>query len=264
MSADLSSYYDVSFLWTLFLLTTRSTGILFALPGVGTSQIPALVRMSVAILIGLAATTSGVKAPQPEHLIDGGLMVISEFTLGYLLATIPAMIVSSLAITGQVVSGTIGLGFANLIDPSIGQSLAILARIESLVATLVFLLVDGHHVIIRAVTGYGGNLPIGSFYPGMETGLFFLERFSAVFEVAIICSAPILVSILVTQFVLGLITKSVPQVNIFIISLPLTIGMGLYITAYTFPGMIENLLGEFDQMEEYVGQLFLTTQHIAP
>ncbi len=221
-----------------------------------------MVRLSIAVLIGLAATMAGVTAPEPKHMVDGGLMLASEFTLGYLLATIPALIVSSLAITGQVVSGTIGLGFANLIDPSIGQSLAILARIESLVATLVFLLVDGHHVIIRAVTGYGGDLPIGTFYPGVDTGMFFLERFSAVFEVAIVCSAPILVSILVTQFVLGLITKSVPQVNIFIISLPLTIGMGLYITAYTFPGMVENILVEFNQMEEFVGQLFLSSQKL--
>lgn len=251
----------MSFAWAWLLLTARASGILFVVPGIGTSEVPTQIRVLIAALTGLMATMAGGRAPEPQHLVDGGLMLISEFTLGYLLGVIPALIVSSLSITGQVVSGTIGLGFANLIDPSIGQNVAILARIESLVATLVFLLVDGHHVIMRAVTGYGGNLPIGSFHPGMDTGMFFLERFASVFEVAVVCSAPILVSILVTQFVLGLITKSVPQVNIFIISLPLTIGMGLYITAYTFPGMIENLLEEFEQLEEYTGQLFLTSEN---
>ena len=254
MIEAISEQYNMGFFWTWILLWTRMGGVLIALPGVGTDAIPQNFKNSVALMLGLAMCLSGEIAPVPENLVDGGLMMGSEFLIGYILGAIPSFIVNSLSVTGQVVSGSIGLGMANMIDPSIGQSMSVLSRIESSLATMVFLLIDGHHVIFRAAGGVWDHPPIGSFHPDMETAMFLLDRFGDAFELAIICSSPVMVSILITQFVLGIITKSVPQVNIFIISLPLTIGMGLYVTVFTFPGMINNIVAALSELETHAVQ----------
>ena len=252
----LSDLYDFSFLWTWLLLAARGIGLLLVLPAIGTQQVPAPVRMILAFIMALAIALSGVKAEMPENTIDILAVIGMEFVLGSLIATIPLMILSALSITGQVVSGTIGLGMANLIDPSIGQNVSMLSRVEVLLATALFVAIDGHHEVVRAMVGVDGTGQLGLFKPNMDLAMYFLHRFSESFDLAILCSAPILVSILLTQFVLGLITKSVPQVNIFIISLPLTIGMGLYITAFTFPGVIENLLADFSYLDEHIARIF--------
>lgn len=257
MESIFSELYDFSFLWTWLLLSARGIGLLMILPGIGTQQTPAPVRMILAFIIALALSLSGIRAETPTNIAECVLIVSCEFLLGILIGTIPLLIISALSITGQVVSGTIGLGMANLIDPSLGQNVSMLSRIEVLLATGTLLAIDGHHHVIRALAGIDGTGQLGMFRPNADISMYLVERFSASFSLAILCCAPILVSILVTQFVLGLITKSVPQVNIFIISLPLTIGMGLYISAFTFPGVVENLLEELSMLDEYIGQLFV-------
>ena len=226
--------------------------MMFALPGIGTEQVSAKFRATLSFAMAAAVATSGIEAPFPKDLAHAGMMVISEILLGYLLGSLPSYIINSLAVTGQVVSASIGLGMANMIDPSIGQNISVLSRIQVLVATVVFLLLDAHHIIIRAASGLGESIPLGTFVPDMATSVLLLERFHAVFAFAISVSAPVLVTVLITQFVLGLLTKFIPQVNVFIVSLPLSIGLGLFITIFTFTGMVERFIEELTELEENV------------
>ncbi|MCC6220147.1 MAG: flagellar biosynthetic protein FliR [Deltaproteobacteria bacterium] len=250
MTELLSDSLDLSILWTWFLLLVRASALLWVLPGIGTSEVPDMIRGSVAIVLSAAIALACDRAPMPSNLIDGGLMVTVEFMLGYLLGAIPLFILSGLAVSGQVTNGAIGLGQANMIDHSLGEQVSVLSKIEMTIGTIIFLLIDGHHAVIRAFAGIDGNVRLGTFTTDMSTADILIDRFRATFELAVITSAPILVTLLVTNFVLGLLTKAVPQINIFIISLPLTIGVGLYIIAFTFPGLTENVVQEFQLLEE--------------
>ena len=250
-----ASGIDWSDIWTWFLLFGRFGGIMSAIPGVGTNSVPPPFRAIAAMAFSIAVTVGGHQAQLPTSLAEGGLMIVVEFLLGYVLGSIPAFIIGSVTIAGQVSSGTIGLGQANLIDPSIGGSVAVLARIQSQVATLFFLLIDGHHIVIRAGAQLIESVGIGLYRPGMNTAMILFELFAHSFQLALIVTAPVLITTLLTQFVLGLITKFVPQVNVFIVSLPLTIGVGLYIIAFTFPGMIDQMISEFSKVEELSAQI---------
>jgi flagellar biosynthetic protein FliR len=160
------------------------------------------------------------------------------------------LIIGGIAVAGQVTTGAIGLGQANMMDPSLGGQVAVLARAQSLVAGVIFLVIDGHHTVIRAAANTLGDIGIGMFRPNENVAMLIIERFAHTFEVAVSVSAPILVTVLVANFVLGLITRFVSQVNIFIISLPLTIIMGLYITVYTTTGLVDHLIVEFLSLEQ--------------
>ncbi len=246
---------DFTGFWTWFLLFTRFTALLYSLPGIGTEEVPMPVRVTLAIVISSVLTISGAMATLPIHLAEAGLMILTEFALGYLLGAIPLYIVGSLAVAGQVTAASIGLGQASMIDPSLGEHVSVLGRLQALMAVAIFLIVDGHHVVISAASDFTTHFGIGFFRPDANTAQLLVERFSHSFELAVVVSGPILVTILVTQFVLGLLTKFVPQVNVFIVSLPLTIGVGLFIAAYTLPSLGRQLIKEFSYTEEYEAAL---------
>ncbi len=245
--------------WAFFLLLVRFGATFISLPGVGTDQIPATFRTSFALGLAFAVASAGARAPEPASIAQGGMMIAAEFMFGYLMGLIPFFIIGGVTVAGQVTTGAIGLGQANMIDHSLGESVAVLARLEGLLAAVIFLLIDGHHMVIRAAAATGGDLSLGLFRPDMPLADLLTDRLTASFDLSLKIAAPILVTLLVTQFVLGLLTKFVPQVNIFIISLPLTIGIGLFITGFTFTGFSHYIAIEFVNTEESVVKLFQFT-----
>lgn len=247
--------FDFHFFWTWFLLFTRFSGIFMALPGIGTEEVPLTIRLPLTMIIAGIVTACGAHAEFSSGVPEGMLMIITEFLLGYLLGAIPAFIVSALSLSGQVSATAIGLNQASIIDPSLGEHVTTLARIQGLIATSLFLLINGHHVILRAGAEVSKDIGVGIFRPDGSTVELFLNRFAHMFEIAISIAAPIIVVTLITQFVLGLLTRFVPQVNVFIMSLPLTILVGMFVFGFTLPEMARHIEREFYSMEETATQL---------
>lgn len=246
---------DFGLVWTWTLLFVRISGLLTSLPAIGTDQVPMEVRVVVAMVFAAAVTVSGVSAPPTDSILEVLIIIGSEFALGYILGLIPNIIISGLGVAGQVTAGSMGLAQANMIDPSLGENVSVISRAQMLVGAIVFLFLDGHHAIIQAAVGNLGEFGLGVFRVNSSLGPFLLIQLVNSFEFAVNIAAPILATTLVTQFVLGLITKFIPQVNIFIISLPLTILIGFYIIMFTLPGMAEHLVDQFSQLEELSGQV---------
>ena len=250
-----SESLDYASLWTWFLLFVRTEGVFFVLPGVGTEHVPEPVRASIAMIVAATLVVSGVHVPLPGQLIDGGIMVFSEFVFGYIIGALPTFVLGGVAVAGQVIAGSIGLAQANMIDPSLGELVSIVARLKIYIGTAIFLAVDGHHILLRAIAGEGSVPLPGVFRPDYSTAMLFLDRLQSSFDLAVSVSAPVLVTMLVTQFTLGLLTRAVPQVNVFIISLPLTLGLGLFIIVFTMPTLVARLTSEFSYLEDSIAKL---------
>lgn len=249
--------FDLTSGWTWFLLVMRLTGVFHALPGVGTDEVPLPFRSLFVLVLAAVLVTFGAEAQLPNSIAEAGLMIGTEMVLGYVLGAIPALIVASLALSGQLTSTAIGLGQASLIDPSLGEHVSALSRIEQLLATALFLAVDGHHAVIRAASTVSKDVGIGMFRPDAATAEIFLTRFQDSFNLAITLSGPIIVVTLVMQFIFGLITKFVPQMNIFFMSMPITILLGLFVFEYTLPEMLPLMLKEFARIDE-IANAYLT------
>lgn len=241
---------DFSIFWAWFLLFMRFTGVLLILPGIGSDQIPGITKLLAAIAFATAATAAGHQAVPPETLAQGGLMVMVEFILGFVLALLPAIVIGGISCGGQASAGVIGLAHASMIDPSLGETVSVIARLQVMLGTIIFLALDGHHAIIRAASATITETGLGLFHPDMSTAEFLIERFRSSFELGMMVAGPIFVTILVAKFILGLITKFVPQINVFIIALPLTIFLGLYVTVYSMSGFSMQITKEFARIEE--------------
>ena len=113
---------DLNGFWAWFLLWIRLGAMFHMLPGIGTDQAPFIIRGAAAMIIALAAVLAGHPATAPESVPQAGLMIFSEFVLGYILGLIPSMIIQSISVAGQVAAGAIGLAQASMIDLSLGAS----------------------------------------------------------------------------------------------------------------------------------------------
>lgn len=241
---------DLSIVWVWFLGFARISGLLNSLPGIGTDEISPSLRVFAAMALAIPVCLINTEIPTPDGFLEASFTVIVEFALGYILGFIPSIIISGLSLSGQVSAGAMGLAQANMMDPTLGGSVAVIGRMKSLIGTIVFLTLDGHHVLLQAAYGVSVDPGFGRITISPDTAWMLLERFKDSFEFALVIAAPIISTLLVTQFVLALITKFVPQVNIFIVSLPLTILVGLFIINYCIPGIIQHTAEKFTYLED--------------
>lgn len=222
-------------IWTFVLLTVRYGILMMLLPGFVTSPAGKMVRMPGILALALISTVASPTASLTEHLGVLLLQVISEALFGLTLGIIPLLIVSGVQMAGGLSSTTMGLGASQLVDPTMGGSLPALGRLMGDLVILIFLLSNGHHAIVYSAAGLGGVIIPGTFVPGANSLELIISRVADVFRLGVLLSAPVIVALMLTNFVMGLISKAIPQVNIFIVSFPLTIGIGLILTALSLP-----------------------------
>jgi flagellar biosynthetic protein FliR len=250
-----SNALDTTGLWTFFVYFVRIGGVLTVLPGIGTDQWGPQWRLFLSVIIAFGLALTGISSPMPTNEFQMALMITSEFALGFAMGLLPSFVLGGLGVAGQVIAGAIGLGQANMIDRSLGGNTSVISQVKTMLATIIFLSLEGHHVILRAATAHPGELGFGMFLPGYDTAAILTDQLVRSFELALIVSAPVLVATLLTQFVLGLVTKFLPQMNIFIISLPLTLIVGLYLISNTYNGVSDHVISEFTRLEETTGRI---------
>jgi flagellar biosynthetic protein FliR len=163
------------------------------------------------------------------------MQMVCEVCFGGVVALVPLLIISGAQVAGHVASGTMGLNGAQLFDPTSQVPLADLSRIYSDLAVLVFLLIGGHYVAISELSGIASVIKPGSFMlsaGGLET---LINQSARVFQVGALIAAPVIVALLLTNFVMGIISKAIPTLNIFVVSFPLTIGVGFALSIIALP-----------------------------
>ncbi len=236
--------------WTFMLIMTRFIALLSAMPGIGGGLQGLRVRFPAILVFSFASLIGGQQAAVPDNLALMFAALVSEVMFGALLGFIPALIFAGVQTAMQLSSGTMGLGAAQLMDPNIGISVSSLGRIVSDTIICIFLLVGGHYSVIYAASGMAGEFIPGTFVVGATSIQMLITQTGQVFEAGVMLSAPVIVALLLTQFVMGLVTRAVPTVNIFVISFPLTIGIGLIVTMLSMPEIVVYYQREFGNVEK--------------
>lgn len=238
----------------LFLVFLRTGAFLMSLPVVNSPSVPVLFRIGLA----LSATLLLVPALPPfnlPYLADGfslGVAAAGEVLLGLLAGMAVRLVFEGLQLAGQIAGYQMGMAIAEVIDPASEDQVALLSQFNTLLATLIFLAINGHHAFIRSLVESYEIVPPMGFHvqgPVMER----LIRLSAeLFVVGLKAGAPIIVALMLSTVSFGLVARTVPQMNIFIVSMPLNIGVGLLFIGLSLP----HLAG-------YIGELFGATARSA-
>lgn len=230
-SAQLDAWL-ATFLWPL----TRVLALLAAAPVLGQTRIPVRVRIGLAlgIVIVLVPTLPAPPAVSPGSAA-GMLILATQMVIGLAIGFALRLVFVAVEMAGDLIGVQMGLGFAMFYDPGNVQHTPILGQFMGLLATLVFLAINGHLMVIAALAESFHALPISA--APLGAGLFeVLARYGAiVFAAGLQLALPLIVTMLVVNLALGVLTRASPQLNIFAVGFPVTLAIGFGALLLTLP-----------------------------
>lgn len=230
---------------TYFLLLMRVSGIFTSTPFLGSESMPAQVRIASAFLLTIVllpiqlAVAGPVALPGQTYIFV--MVVVKEVLLGVLLGFIATVAIDGIRLAGELIGSQLGFGMISVADPESQQEESIMEIFNFMIFTLVFLAINGHHMIISAVSQSISVVPLGVVN---YTKGFFEEIFSKVPEIFIISlkiAFPVVIPIIMVTLVLGIISKAVPRLEVFLISFPINIMIGFMVMMIYLPDLFRYL-----------------------
>jgi flagellar biosynthesis protein FliR len=221
---------------SFLMILMRVTPILVMMPIFSGLTIPNQIKVGLSLVVTLILLPVVPMNPErfPAEPYGFLLLVITELMIGFLLALTMKLIFAGVQLAGEVAAYQMGLAMANILDPQSGVDSTLVAEFSYLMGLLIFLAIDGHHWFFKALGQSFTVIAPGGFHLQASLFPYFLKVSGEMFVIAVKLTAPIMAVIVFIQIALGVIAKTVPQMNVLITSFPITIGLGLFFWGLSF------------------------------
>lgn len=227
-----------SFIWPL----TRILGVIMAAPILGEHSFPIRIKIGLGVLITFLVVPTLAPSPQinPSSLI-GLLILLQEFLIGAAMGFVIRIIFAGAQLGGELIGLQMGLGFATFFDPQTEGNTLVMSQFFELFATLVFLSINGHLIIISVLSDSFSLFPITNESINAITWKTIVDWGANIFIAGFSLALPIVAALLITNIGLGTLARTSPQLNIFAIGFPITLLIGFLILALSLPYIIPNI-----------------------
>jgi flagellar biosynthesis protein FliR len=224
--------------WIGALLFARLGAVMMLAPGWGEQMAPTSLRLAAAILVTavLAPSLAGQTPPAPDNIIAGLPLIISEIIVGLVLGGGARIMMSALQVAGATAGLASGLGFAQQVDPVANQQAAIFSSFFSMMGVVLVMQAGLHRMMIQAAADSYVVFPPGHLPPIGDTSTFVINAVADAFRLGIQIAAPVLVFSLIFNMSLGLVARLIPQIQIFMIAMPLSVMLGVSVIALGLGG----------------------------
>lgn len=219
-------------LWPL----SRILGLVAAAPLFGNAAVPVSTKVSLGVLLAMIIAPTVPALPATDPMSMAGLLILTqEMLIGLAMGFSIRIVFAAIEMAGEISSLTMGLGFASFFDPQTKGRSSAISQFLTMLATLMFLTVNGHLVLLAALAESFVSLPISA-SPINGGGFQQLAAWGGeIFRSGVQISLPIVAALLLTNVALGILTRAAPQLNIFGIGFPVTLGVGLLVLAMVLP-----------------------------
>jgi len=238
--------WSLSQFMRLLIIMTRVGPLLFLMPILGSKSLPAQVKILLTLMTSLVLLPMvPVSAEQlPATTIGFLVLALCEIAFSGILSLFVRFLFAAVEIAGQMVGIQMGMGMAGAIDPQFGSQGAPVGVFWNVVAVLIFLAVDGHHFFFRTlVESYQWVAP-GKLVVSQATFDGMMQGATHMFVLAVQIMAPTSAALFFSHVAMGIIAKTVPQIPILIVGMPLNIAVGLIFVglslSYFLPLMTSN------------------------
>ena len=240
------------------LVLARVAGLFSAIPMFGARVVPNRVKAPLifALALLLFPSVRPHSLPVSGDVISLALLVVRETLIGLTLGLVSQLVFAAVEFCGQMVGTQIGLSMAALFDPNTQANVPTMAMFQGALATLVFLALDVHHVFLRGIVESYQVIPIGAWHTSAGLLKFLIEASSGILVIGIKLAAPVSVALLATSVALGIVARSFPAMNVFMVSMPLNIGIGFVILGLSLPVFLRVLEVAFGGMAGQMHTLF--------
>ncbi len=231
--------------------------ILISAPFFGSRSVPIALRVGLSIFLALIITPISHSAiVLPETAIGLVIGIIKETLIGLAIGLIVRLVFSSLEIAGHVTGMQMGFAVAMVIDPQTNTQLSVLSQFYNLTGILLFFAMNGHLIFISAIKKSFDLIPAFGFHltGNLMEGLGALA--GGMFTVSLQLAAPMMVALLLANIAMGVLARTVPQMNIFLIGFPITITLGIVTMLFSLPFVVSVLRGIYLDLFNNIIDLF--------
>jgi flagellar biosynthetic protein FliR len=235
----------ITWIGTLFWPFTRIAAMLAIAPIFGARLVPVRVRLVIALSLTWIVLPLLPQVPPLDPLSAAGLLVtLQQFLIGLAIGFSLQLIFATLIIAGQTIAMSMGLGFAQMVDPQNGVNVPVIGQYYVVIATLLFLAMNGHLALIRILVDSFQAVPVGVEALTREDLRDVAYWGTRMFADAVMVALPAVASILLVNLAFGVVSRSAPQLNVFGVGFPVTLTLGFVILVFA----VSNLLPQMQHL----------------
>ncbi|MDF2557289.1 MAG: hypothetical protein K0R71_1117 [Bacillales bacterium] len=249
--------------WTSLLIFVRISTFFVSAPIFSGRQIPAPVKIGLSGILTILC--AGVIKDQVSS-VSGGvlvLLILKEFLVGLVLGMVANILLYSVQLAGTLIDTQTGFSMATLFDPTSETSMQLTGRFKNILAILFFFAIDAHHMLIQGILASFDWVSVNASVPAWMDGrisTFFLLCLKQLFLLGFMMAAPIFGTLLIVDITLGIIAKTVPQMNIFVIAPPIKILLFFLLYIFVLPSffyllkiLVENMIDSMSSILKIMG-----------
>lgn len=225
----------------ILLILARIIAFIFLCPGLSFRSLPNMVK----VVISLSLTLAVFKIVPDIYLVDNFtyfiILIVKEIILGLAIGYIGKLVFGIFEIAGQFVDFQVGFAMANVYDKSIGKQVSNFGKIYYWISISLFFILDLHHRVLEGIMGSFKYVPITMVNMealGLEE---IIVLFSRVFEMGFNLAIPVVTVVLLTDIILGIISRTIPQINVLMLGMPLKALVGFSITIVSISWIINTM-----------------------
>ncbi|QJU56861.1 flagellar biosynthetic protein FliR [Sphingomonas sp. AP4-R1] len=235
-------------LWLWLVAMIRPGAAFFAAPIFGMAAVPVQLRLIVSLAVGMAGLSAVPFQLPPDGVtsVAGIVLVLGEVMAGIALGFAVQIGFSSALLAGETIGNTMGLGFAQMIDPHSGSSSPALGQFLSIIATFLFLSIGGHLSLATIIVDSYRALPVGAAMPASSSIRGLVMFGGDLFAAGLAIALPVGFALILVQIVMGMLSRSAPAMNLFAVGLPATLLAGLVLMAIASPSMGDGIVASIN------------------
>lgn len=219
--------FEIAWLLATLLFAARVAGATALTPILGPTQIPAPVRVTFTVALSGLIVAALPSIPAVDFgALQLAIAVIGEVIIGASLAFGFLVAYAATQIAGRTLDVQMGFGAASVLNPDIRTTAPLIGTLLGMLAVAVFLAIDGHHVLIRALSVSLATYPLGQFATDFNWAAFVAQS-TAMFAFGLALAAPVMISLLFVDLGMAVMARSMPQLNVFVMSFSVKILLGL-------------------------------------
>ncbi len=223
---------EIQWIYTVMLVAVRMAILFFATPLDGFGKVPTQIKLWVSIALSvLVVSTMDINLISiPKDALSFGMMAASELVAGLVMAFGLYAAFGTLMVAGGILDYQTGFAAANIFNPALNTQNPLLGTVLLMFATMIFFFIDGHHMVLRAIVFSYQMMPIGSGVLDINFSLI-VAQFGMMFTFGVVLAGPVIAVLLMLDGGAAIMARTMPQMNVYFLFLPLKIFVGLTLLA---------------------------------
>lgn len=242
------------------LVFIRVTALIVSSPIFGRKNVPNSLKIAFCVMITYVIFSSAPENVQINYrnFLEFALLCIKELMFGLVLGYVTTLFFTIVQISGQVMDMQMGFGMVNVFDVQSNISIPITGNLLYTIMLLIFFVVNGHLRLIYIIQSTFANIPVGSVTLSPVIGLVALDVFVLAFMLSINVAMPMIAAGLMGEVVLGVLVRAIPQLNVFVVGIPLKIFIGFLMLLIILPIYVQFTDVIFREMFASIDKMIMT------